>query len=71
MCIAETSTKPSRTPLACTCCVDLVGDVDDLLAALGLEPEVVGVGGHRSASSSSSRTAVSVFSSRYFTITGV
>jgi hypothetical protein len=25
---------------------DLVGDVDDLLAALGLEPEIVSVSGH-------------------------
>src|SRR6185312_6329060 len=46
----------------------LVGDVDDLLALPGLEPEVVRVTGHRS--SSSSFIAVSVFSSRYFTMTG-
>src|SRR5215217_1404414 len=47
---------------------DLVGDVDDLLTLPGLEPEIVRVTGHRS--SSSSFIAVSVFSSRYFTMTG-
>src|SRR6476469_1235760 len=46
----------------------LVRDVDDLLALPGLEPEIMRVAGHRS--SSSSLIAVSVFSSRYFTMTG-
>ena len=39
----EALANPARTDLL----LDLVGDVDDLLALLGLEPEVVRVGGHR------------------------
>ena len=42
MCIAETRAMPSRTPLFCTIVRDLVGDADELLALLRVEPEVVG-----------------------------
>jgi hypothetical protein len=44
MCIAETSAKPSRMTALPELRLDLVGDVDDFLAAFGLEPEVVSMG---------------------------
>ncbi len=56
MCIADTRAVPSWTPLALTIAGDVIGDADEFLSLLRVEPQIVGMNLHIASAASAFRS---------------